>query len=84
MLSYRDPRSGSAGYIAIETVSGHLGDPAWGLRAPAVRHDARRAQTPYYEIVTGSGHAGLESMTGTLESRSTLTGPHRHRLEYEL
>jgi hypothetical protein len=84
MLSYGDPRSGSAGYVAIETVSGRLGDRQGGFALQQFGTMHAGAQTLYYEIVPGSGQAGLENITGTLRLAIHADGTHRYQLEYEL
>jgi hypothetical protein len=75
MLSYGDPRSGSAGYVAIETVSGRLGDRQGGFALQQFGTMHAGAQTLYYEIVPGSGQAGLENITGTLRLAIDADGP---------
>lgn len=83
MLSAGDPSSGSAGYVAIETVAGTLagreGSFAFQqfgtMRAPD--RDLR------YEIVPGSGSGGLGGIEGTLRLE-IVEGEHRYVLTYDL
>ena len=84
MLSGGDPLGGSAGYIAIETVTGRLNGRSgrFALQQFGLRHHG--AQTQHYEVVPGSGNDGLEGIVGTLHLTIDNDGAHRYQLEYEL
>jgi hypothetical protein len=84
MLSGGDPTGGQAGYVAIETVDGRLGDRHGGfaLQQFGTMHDG--AQTLHYEIVPGSGHGGLAGITGTFHLTIDSDGTHRYALDYQL
>jgi hypothetical protein len=84
MLSGGDRGSGSAGYVAIETVSGSLDDRqgSFALQQFGTMHAG--AQTLYYEVVPGSGQDELEGITGTFRLAIEGDGTHRFELEYEL
>ncbi|HEV2591487.1 MAG TPA: DUF3224 domain-containing protein [Gaiellaceae bacterium] len=80
MLSGGDPAAGSAGYVAIETVEGTIGERSgsFALQQFGVmdggRHDL------HYAIVPGSGRAGFAGISGELR----LSDGHAFELEYEL
>lgn len=84
MLSSGDPQKGAAGYVAIETVIGRLGDRTgeFALQQLAMMHGG--SQTLHYEVVPGSGQGGLEGVTGTLHLTVDDDGTHRYELEYRL
>ena len=83
MLSAGDPRTGSAGYVAMEIVDARHGDlaGAFALQQSGLMHNGD--QSLDYLVVPGSGSGGFTGMTGTL----TLTidsGTHHYVLEYAL
>lgn len=84
MLSCGDPRDGSAGYVAIETVSGRLSNRRGSFALQQFGTMRAGSQTLHYEIVPGSGQDGLERITGTLRLTIQADGTHRYELEYEL
>ena len=84
MLSAGDPGTGAAGYVAIETVRGRLGEREGGfaLQQFGSMHDG--AQTLHYEVVPGSGSGQLTGITGTLNLDIDGDGTHRYELHYDL
>lgn len=84
MLSSGDPQSGSAGYVAIETVSGSLGERHGSFALGQFGMLRSGSQTLHYEIVPGSGRDALEGITGTLRLTIEADGTHRYELDYEL
>jgi Protein of unknown function (DUF3224) len=84
MLSCGEPQSGSAGYVAIETVSGGLGGREGSFALQQFGLMRNGSQTLYYEIVPGSGRNGLAGISGTLRLTIDRDGVHRYELEYEL
>jgi hypothetical protein len=84
MLSSGDPKSGSAGYVAIETLSGRLGDRQGSFALQQLGMMRAGSQTLHYEIVPGSGQDGLEGITGSFRLTIEDDGTHRYELEYEL
>lgn len=84
MLSGGNPASGSAGYVAMETVSGRLGDRqgSFALQQFGTMHSG--AQVLHYEVVPGSGDGELHGITGTLLLTIEDDGVHRYELAYEL
>ena len=84
MLSSGDPQSGSAGYVAIETVSGRLGDRQGSFALQQLGLVRAGSQTLHYEIVPGSGRDGLKGITGSFRLTIDDDGTHQYELEYEL
>lgn len=84
MLSCGDPQSGSAGYVAIETVRGRLGDREGGFALQQLGLVSAGSQTLHYEVVPGSGEGDLQDITGTFHLAIDDDGTHRFELSYEL
>lgn len=84
MLSVGNPRTGTAGYVAIETVSGRLTDREGSFALQQFGTMRGGSQTLHYEVVPGSGQAGLTGISGTLRLTIEDDGTHRYELEYEL
>lgn len=83
MLSAGNPASGSAGYVAIEEVTGTL-DGRKGTFA--MQHWGSMHAGNFYlrvEIVPGSGTADLEGIAGTLTITNDA-GKHSYALDYTL
>ena len=84
MLSAGAPQTGAAGYVAIETVRGRLGDRQGGFALQQFGTMHGGAQTLHYEIVPGSGSGQLDGITGTLHLTVEDDGTHRYELAYQL
>lgn len=84
MLSCGDPQSGSAGYVAIETVRGRLGDREGGFALAQLGLMRAGSQTLHYEVVPGSGDGELQGITGRFDLTIGDDGTHRFELSYEL
>jgi hypothetical protein len=84
MLSVGERSSGTAGYVAMETVSGRLNDRHGGFALQQFGAMHAGSPTLYYEVVPGSGRDELEGITGTLRLTIDPDGTHRLELEYEL
>lgn len=84
MLSCGDPQSGSAGYVAIETVRGRLGDREGGFALQQLGLMRAGSQTLQYEVVPGSGEGEMQGITGTFHLTIDDDGTHRFELNYEL
>lgn len=84
MLSSGDPTSGAAGYVAIETVSGRLGDRQGSFALQQFGTMRADSQTLHYEIVPGSGKDGLDGISGSLRLTIEDDGTHRYELEYDV
>ncbi len=84
MLSCGDPKSGSAGYVAIESVDGRLGDRSGGFALAQLGMLHHGSQTLHYEVVPGSGRGELQGIAGTFHLQVDADGTHRYALEYDL
>jgi len=84
MLSCGNPTSGHAGYVAVETVTGQLGDRKGSFALQQFGTINQGEQTLHYEITPGSGQAGLEGISGVLHLTIAPDGSHHYELEYEL
>jgi hypothetical protein len=84
MLSAGDPQSGSAGYVAIETVRGRLHGREGGFALQQMGLMLDGSQTLHYEVVPGSGDGELQGITGTMHLTIDDDGMHRFELNYEL
>jgi Protein of unknown function (DUF3224) len=84
MLAAGDPQLGSAGYVAIERVSGalHGRRGSFAFAQLGVMHAG--IQTLRYVIVPGSADGELAGITGTLDLSIDADGTHRFELTYEL
>jgi hypothetical protein len=83
MLSLMGAGEGSAGYVAIERVSGTLGGRTGTF---ALQHSGlmdRGAPSLAVTVIPGSGADGLAGLTGTFEIEIT-GGEHRYALHYAL
>lgn len=83
MLTAGDPALGSAGYVALETVTGRLHGRRGSLALQQLGHLADGAQTLIYRIVPGSGTDELAGVTGDLDLTIDADGTHRYVLAYE-
>ena len=84
MLSGGDPQAGTAGYVAIETVNGRLGDRAGGFALQQFGTMRAGHQTLHYEVVPGSGDGELTGISGRLHLTIDEDGTHHYELEYDL
>jgi Protein of unknown function (DUF3224) len=84
MLSGGDPQTGSAGYVAMEIVRGHLGGHEGGFALQQFGTLDAGTQTLHYEVVPGSGWGGLNGITGSLRLTIDGDGVHHYELEYGL
>ena len=84
MLSGGDPQTGTAGYVAIETVNGRLGerDGCFALQQFGTMRAGH--QTLHYEVVPGSGEGELAGISGRLQLTIDEDGTHHYVLEYDL
>lgn len=83
MLSGGSPASGSAGYVAIERVTGELlgRNGSFMLQHFATMSSGAQSQT--IEVVPGSGTGGLEGLTGTMTIEIS-GGDHSYEFEFAL
>jgi hypothetical protein len=83
MFSAGDPKSGNAGYVAIEAVSGTLAGKHGSF---VLQHSAtmdRNGLKMTVAVVPGSGTGELTGITGTFEIKIE-GGKHSYDLEYTL
>lgn len=83
MLTAGSVEKGSAGYVAIERVTGTLHGKTGSF---ALQHSGtmnRGAPQLVVAVVPDSGTGGLKSLTGTM-SIEIVNGKHSYILEYEL
>ncbi|MBS1814596.1 MAG: DUF3224 domain-containing protein [Acidobacteria bacterium] len=85
MLSGGDPKSGTGGYVAMETVTATLDGRNgsfqlmhWGTMHSGGGFDVR------IEVVPASGTGDLKGLTGTMKIEFGPKGEHGYVLEYEL
>lgn len=83
MLSAGDPRSGEAGYVALETVEGTLDGREGGFAFQQCATMSAGEQHLDYVVVPGSGTGELTGIGGTLEL-TIVEGEHRYVLSYTL
>jgi hypothetical protein len=84
MMAGGDPEAGSAGYVAMEVVSGQI-DGRTGSFALFQLGSMRGGESNLrYEVVPGSGQDGYEGMTGLLHLTIEDDGTHRYELEFEV
>jgi Protein of unknown function (DUF3224) len=84
LLSAGDPKGGSAGYVAVETVSGKLGDREGRFVFQQFGTMLAGTQTLHYEVVPGSGEGDLSGITGRLRLTIDDDGTHHYELEYDV
>jgi hypothetical protein len=84
MLSAGNAQEGSAGYVALETVTGILNGRAGGfaLQQFGVMDGGDHSLT--YVVVPGSGSGELVGITGALDLTIDDDGTHHYELDYEL
>jgi Protein of unknown function (DUF3224) len=83
MLSAGDPKTGMAGYVAIEVVTGTLAGKRGSF---ALQHSAtmdQRGRRLSVNIVPGSGTGELKGISGTFDIQIE-SGKHSYDLEYKL
>lgn len=84
MLSAGDPNTGSAGYVALEIVRGQLGDREGAFALQQFGTMDAGLHVLHYEVVPGSGEAGLQGITGRLHLTIDAEGTHHYEMEYNL
>ena len=83
MIALRTEVEGSAGYVAIERVTGTLGGRSGGF---GLQHSGtldRGAPTLSVTVIPDSGTDGLIGLAGSM-TIERLEGQHSYRLEYNL
>ena len=84
MLSGGDPGTGTAGYVAIETVDGRLGERRGGFALQQLGQMSGGSQTLHYEVVPGSGSGQLAGISGSVALTVDDDGTHRYELTYDV
>ncbi len=84
MLSGGDPQAGEAGYVAIETVRGQLGERQGGFALQQFGLMHAGSQTLHYRVVPGSGSGPLAGLAGNLLLDIGDDGIHHYQLDYDL
>ncbi len=84
MLSCGDPQAGAAGYVAIETVQGSLGDRHGSFALQQLGMMSGGTQSLHYEVVPGSGTGDLRGIAGTCHLTIEQDGTHRYELSYDI
>jgi hypothetical protein len=84
MLTGGDPPTGTAGYVAIETVDGRLHEYDGSFALQQFGTIAHGEIFLRYAIVPGSGSGALQGITGALELTVETDGTHHYALTYEL
>ena len=82
MLSGGDPKAGTAGYVAIETVTGSLDGKAGTFQLMQWATMAEGKRELRVGVVPGSGTGALAGISGTLTIEIVADGKHTYRLEY--
>ncbi len=83
MLSAGNPAGGSAGYVALEWVTGRIGDRAGRFALQHTGTMDRGTQSLAITVVPGSGSGALAGISGRLEL-AIADGVHRYTLHYQL
>lgn len=84
MLSAGEPKTGNAGYVAIEQVTGELDGRkgSFALLHKGILHVGRAPELSV-EIIPGSGAGELAGIEGTLTIAIAAGGAHSYTLRYE-
>lgn len=83
MLAAGDPKSGNAGYVAIEEVKGRLNGHAGSFALQHIGVMENGAYKLSVVVVPGSGSGELKGIAGTMEI-IIAGGKHSYRFEYTL
>lgn len=84
MLSAVGTLAGSAGYVAIERVSGTLDGRQGSFTLQHFGMMTRGAPELRIEVVADSGSGGLTGLSGKMAIEVTAEGAHSYRFEYTL
>ena len=83
MMSVRNPKVGSAGYVALERFEGSVGGSKGSFVMQHYGMMAEDENRLYIEIVTGSGEGDLQSIRGSL-TIEIVDDVHHYTLQYEV
>jgi hypothetical protein len=84
MLAASTAVAGSAGYVALEQVTGTLEGKAGSFMLQHSGHANRGANTLRVNVVADSGTGQLSGLTGEVQIIRTDTGTHQYVFDYEL
>ena len=84
MFSSGEPQAGTAGYVAIEVVTGGVGGRTGTFALQQFGTMYGGVQRLHYEIVPGSGSGELAGITGTVSLTIDGDGSHHYELDYQL
>jgi hypothetical protein len=83
MFSGGDPKAGAAGYVAIEMVTGTLGEKHGSFALQQMATMSSSGMKMEVVVVPGSGTGELKGISGTFVI-TIAEGKHSYDLEYEL
>lgn len=83
MLAYGDPRSGSAGYVALEVFTGSLNGKEGGFALAHKGEMDQGQQLLEVSVVPGSGSGALKGISGRLQI-DIKDGQHFYHFQYRL
>ncbi len=84
MLAARGDRPTSAGYVAIEQVTGTLGGRKGSFILQHSGHSNPAGQSLEINVVADSGTDGLKGLTGSMKIIIEPGGAHFYEFDYEL
>ena len=84
MLAYRSAVDGSAGYVAIEIVTGSLDGRTGGFALQHSGHANRGLQSLTVDVIADSGTGELVGLSGSMQIVVADGGDHGYVLEYTL
>jgi hypothetical protein len=84
MLSGGDPATGSAGYVAVEVITGTLGGRTGNFAMMQLGTMEQGASELTYRVIPGSGSGELIGINGALTLRVDAEGAHYYELAYAL
>lgn len=83
MLSARTPVEGSAGYVAIEQVTGELSGKKGSFVLQHFGVMSKDGQSLLLEVIPDSGTAELAGLSGTMKI-AVENGQHQYEFDYEI
>jgi hypothetical protein len=84
MLAARGDKPDSAGYVAIERVTGTLDRRIGSFVLQHSGHSSPKAQTLSINVVADSGTDGLKGLSGTMKIIVPADGAHSYEFDYTL
>lgn len=84
MLAARGSRPESAGYVAIEQVTGTLGGKSGSFMLQHSGHSSPEGQSLTISVIADSGTGELAGLSGTMSVDIAPGGAHSYRFDYSL